>query len=205
MPRGYMLPAIPVLSWYRTKGGDTVNTFCSGMSSTAEWSIRAGLLQRLWSFLIRFRPVDARARTLCEVPTALAIMRPGPCRMELESIIVESGWKLSTSDTTEAAFRNETASRMPIIFCERELPNGEAILATWRDALSQLSNLSPRPYVILLSPTSDNNLRDELARYGGSAILRVPLSRDSVVRVVHAGWALWLSQQQVRHPGTRNL
>ena len=132
-------------------------------------------------------------------------MSPGPCRTELESIFVQSGWKLSTSDTTEAAFRNETARRTPIIFCERELPDGEATLATWRDALSQLSKLSPRPYVILLSPTSDRNLWEELARYGGSAILRVPLSRDSVVRVVHAGWSLWLSQQQVRQLGTRNL
>ena len=98
---------------------------------------------------------DSRTEALQEVPTALAIMRPGPYRTELQAIFVESGWKLSIADTTERAFANETANRMPIIFCEREPSAGETALRTWRDALSELSKLSPRPYIVLLSPTSD--------------------------------------------------
>ena len=72
------------------------------------------------------------------------------------------------------------------------------------DALSQLSKLSPHPYVILLSPTSDNPW-DELARYDLSAIL---VFQSAVILLFGSrtlGWLLWRSQQQVRQPGTRNL
>jgi len=68
----------------------------------------------------------------------------------------------------------------------------------WREAVSLLSRLSPRPYVILLSSSSDKNLWDELVRHGGSEILRTPIDRDAVMRAVNAGWSLWRNQQRLR-------
>ena len=51
--------------------------------------------------------------------------------------------------------------------------------------------------MILLSPTTDNNLWDELQRLGGSDIQRTPLNRDKMLWAVKRAWFLWCSQQEV--------
>jgi len=68
----------------------------------------------------------------------------------------------------------------------------------WREAVSLFSRLSPRPYVILLSSSSDKNLWDELVRHGGSEILRTPIDGDAFKRAIRSAWSLWRNQQKLR-------
>jgi hypothetical protein len=123
---------------------------------------------------------------------ALAIMAKGPSRDALQAVFLDAGWRLTIVDTSASAFdpRNE---RLPIIFYERELNQ-----SGWRAAVSLLSRLCPRPYVILLSSNRDKNLWDELVRNGGSDILRTPIDRDAVLRAVESGWSLWRNHQKLR-------
>jgi FixJ family two-component response regulator len=125
-------------------------------------------------------------------PHALAIMAEGPGRDALQAVFLDAGWRLTIVDNSAPALdpRNE---RLPIIFYERELNQ-----SGWRLAVSLLSRLSPRPYIILLSSNSDKNLWDELARHGGSDILRTPIDRNAVVRAVESGWSLWRNHQKLR-------
>jgi len=125
-------------------------------------------------------------------PRAMAIMAEGPGRDALEAVFRDAGWRLTIADTSAPAL-DPVCERLPIIFYERELNRSR-----WREAVLLLSRLSPRPYVILLSSTSDRNLWDELVRYGGCDIVRTPICRDAVIQAVESGWSLWLSQQRLR-------
>jgi hypothetical protein len=74
----------------------------------------------------------------------------------------------------------------------------------WRDAIIHLSNLSSRPCVILISRQSDKNLLDEVARCGGADVLRVPLTRDAVLRMVESHFTIWRAQQTLRQTALRD-
>jgi len=126
-------------------------------------------------------------------PRALAVMREGFGRDALRTIFNDLGWKLTIAGTPAAAVARHRESPFPIILYERELTGCD-----WRLLVSLFGRLSPPPSVILLSPSADRNLWDEVIRCGGSDILRMPFDRDAVMRAVRAGWTLWRSQQNVR-------
>ena len=84
---------------------------------------------------------------------------------------------------------------VPIILYERD--------CNWREVVSAFSNLPPHPCVILMSATADKNLWDELARCGGSDILRTPFEPETLRRIVKSGWALWTNQQRLRPAAAR--
>jgi hypothetical protein len=144
-------------------------------------------LRRSAQLRLRNRPADSGP-----CPGALAIMAEGPGRDALQMIFREAGWKLTIAETSAPGL-DPCTERLPIILYERELNP-----CHWREAVSLLSRLPPRPYVILLSSSSDKNLWDELVRHGGSAILRMPVDPDTVMRAVKSGWFLWRSQQRLR-------
>jgi DNA-binding NarL/FixJ family response regulator len=125
-------------------------------------------------------------------PAALAIMAEGPGRDALQIVFREAGWRLTIAETSAPALDRRTEPP-PIILYERELNP-----CHWRELVSRLSRLSPRPYVILLSSSFDTNLWDELVRHGGSEILRTPIDPDAVMRAVKSGWSLWRNQQRLR-------
>ena len=52
--------------------------------------------------------------------------------------------------------------------------------------------------MILLSDSADENLWSEFVQCGGFDILRTPIDRDAVKRVVGAAWCLWRNQQKLR-------
>jgi FixJ family two-component response regulator len=83
----------------------------------------------------------------------------------------------------------------PIVIYDRELSQ-----YNWREIFGILTRQSPRPYMILLSPTADQNLWDELQRVGGCDILRAPVDRENLLGAVRRAWLLWHSQQKVRSP-----
>ena len=68
----------------------------------------------------------------------------------------------------------------------------------WRDAIGELSKLSSRPCVILISRQSDKNLLDEVARCGGADVLRIPLTPDAVLRMLESHLTIWRAQQTLR-------
>ena len=123
----------------------------------------------------------------------LALITDGPNCHVLRAIAQNAGWCLTLSDTTSAiAFRRESDVPPIIIFDRQLFPD------RWSDMVKLLAKNSPRPYVILLSPSVDANLWDELQRSGGSDILRDPINRDSLLDALKRAWQLWRNQQQVR-------
>jgi DNA-binding NtrC family response regulator len=140
----------------------------------------------------RLRP--ARDRTVVDaVPRALAVMGEGPGRDTLQAVFRNAGWTLVVVDTSASALARQAKEPVPIILYERELTE-----TSWRQAVSLFSRLRPRPCVVLLSRSSDQNLWDELVRCGGFDLLRTPVDRDAVIRTVRAGWSIWRNQLNLR-------
>jgi len=137
------------------------------------------------------------ARLRDEKPRALAIMRDGPDRQTLQTIFRDAGWELEAADSMPAALvRRRTP--FPMILLERELQDCD-----WRKGVSVLAALPQQPWVILLSGRCDKNLWDDLIRYGGSDILRVPFVHDSVIHAISSGWSFWRHLQQLRRATAR--
>ena len=132
-----------------------------------------------------------------ENPRTLAIMRPGPERDALQAIFREADWDLAIAESLSFALTSQKTHPFPIVLWERELLDCD-----WHKAVSVLSGLPPRPWVILLSGHSDKNLWDDLTGFGGSDILRTPLDKEAVVRAIRSGWFLWRHLEQL-HRSTR--
>lgn len=135
--------------------------------------------------LVQRRSIPVRA-AVDPAPRAMVVMSEGSGRDALEGVFRDAGWKLAVADNSGSAIMRQKSEAWPIILYERELTDNG-----WRQAVSLFSRLSPHPFVVLLSRSSDNNLWDELIRCGGFDLLRTPIDRDAVIKTVSAGWAIW--------------
>ncbi|HTP30837.1 MAG TPA: hypothetical protein VMJ75_01610 [Candidatus Acidoferrales bacterium] len=119
----------------------------------------------------------------------LALVPEGPNRRILEAASEDAGWALTWSNA-------EACGGVPaIVVYDRELSPQH-----WGEIVRAFAKESPRPYIILLSPTVDANLWTELERAGGSDIVRTPIRRDYLLWALIRAWQLWRTQQNVRTP-----
>ena len=121
------------------------------------------------------RPAQARG--------VLAIVSNGADRATVEVTAQRCGWALA----------EDGSNVPPVVLYDRAVsPTG------WREAVAAWTEHSPRPYVILVSARTDNNLWDELQRAGGSDILRSPLNPEHLSSALSRAWAIWQGQQRLR-------
>jgi len=140
------------------------------------------------------RRIQRPARSSPAELRVLALVPEGQNRRVLQAAVQEAGWKLSIADSA-AAWRAPHADVPPIVIFDRELSPHE-----WGESIRLFANRTPKPYIILLSPSSDTNLWDELYRAGGSEIVRTPIDPGHLLWAVLIAWQLWRTQQFVRSP-----
>jgi CheY-like chemotaxis protein len=127
-----------------------------------------------------------------ESPSILAIVPEGTDRAVLRALSDTDGWEVFFADSPKAmAIRGEPLR--PIIFYDRRFAGYD-----WREAVRSFTRSSSHPFVILLSPTFDQNLWEELERIGGSDILRSPIEQERTRRAVNRAWWLWRNEQNLR-------
>src|SRR5690348_16936704 len=83
-----------------------------------------------------------------EAPRILAMLATGSDRSLLQAASHDFGWNLSLSPAPPHNLPDSHAAVAPIVICDRDLPS-----YNWRDVFCVLTKASPRPYVILLSPS----------------------------------------------------
>lgn len=127
-----------------------------------------------------------------ESPSILAIVPEGADRAVLRALSDADGWEVIFADSPKAmAIRDEPLQ--PIVFYDRRFDGYD-----WREAVRSFARSSSHPFVILLSPTFDQNLWEELERIGGSDILRSPIEQERTRRAVNRAWWLWRNEQNLR-------
>ena len=154
-------------------------------------ALRARMLDT-WSNLLRglFPPANPTRRA--GAPRIMAVMQDGPNRLLLEAVSKEAGWETTFSHPWQPVERLALA---PIVFYERDLS-----LPDWPFAVRELTKRTPRPYLILFSPQVSSNLWDELERSGGSDVLRLPASKQTITSAVERAWRVWTNQESLRQP-----
>ena len=153
---------------------------------------------RSWFSRLMGRRGDASASGPC----VLAVVEEGPAREAVAEAARREGWVLEIADSLKAVQETQRAMRHAVVVYQRELPGID-----WREAVSICAGMAGRPCVILLSRLADHNLWVELARHGGSDLLREPVEIQALGAAVHNAWSLWQTQQKLRrradHRGQR--
>lgn len=122
-------------------------------------------------------------------PYVLAFVPEGPNRDAVRAISAQIGLDLIFAGSPETR-----AATMPqIVIYDRELT-----VSDWAASIHALAQHAPRPYIILLSPTLDANLWDELQRAGGVDIVRSPVDPQLLLGALQRASRLWSCIQQVR-------
>jgi hypothetical protein len=101
------------------------------------------------------------------------------------------GVKIATAGTYREAVTFLCLDRVPVIVCERDLPDG-----TWKDILGNTAELTEPPALIVTSRLADDYLWAEVLNLGGYDVLAKPFREPEVKRVLAAALRQKTSQAQ---------
>jgi DNA-binding NtrC family response regulator len=91
----------------------------------------------------------------------------------------------------EARSRHEAnivlcSHRMPVIICDRHLPDGH-----WTDIMSLVAPLVEPPWVIVMSDAVEHSWTSEVFVMGGYGVLRKPLNETEATGLLVAAYRSW--------------
>jgi DNA-binding response OmpR family regulator len=104
----------------------------------------------------------------------------------LQRIFSHSNWKLHISRTCSEAIRLLKSKLIPVILCERDLPDG-----SWKDIVERTAQAANPPAVIVSSRLADDHLWSEVLNLGGYNVLSKPFNDSEVFRDVSLAWLHW--------------
>jgi len=117
----------------------------------------------------------------CGSSTALGISAHSEDLDRLREILRRMKWKLHEARSCRQATLVLCSYRMPIILCDRLLPDG-----TWKDILSMTAPLLDSPRVIVMSSAVEGFGPSEVWNMNGYGVLAKPLVEAEVTRVLVA-------------------
>jgi len=124
------------------------------------------------------------------MPTdSLATLGVTPCREDLKrlrELFSRMRWRLHEARSCHEASIVLCSQRMPVILCDRYLPDGH-----WTDILSLVAPLVEPPWVIVMSDLVEQSWISEVLVMGGYGVLRKPLNETETTRVLvvaHRNW-----------------
>ena len=113
----------------------------------------------------------------------LAITTDDQDRHLLSQFAASAKWDLTVAGSMEEAPQILKNHEPAVILCARDL-----LSVDWREAFRQLTLLRPECVLILISPTYDDGLWDEVVQKGGYDLLKTPLRQDQTVSAVNLAW-----------------
>lgn len=109
----------------------------------------------------------------------------------LQQIFSHSNWKLHISRNCAEAIGFLKRTLIPVILCERDLPDG-----TWKDIVERTARAANPPAVIVSSRLADEHLWTEVLNSGGYNVLRKPFRESEVFRDVSLAWLHWKTRAE---------
>jgi DNA-binding response OmpR family regulator len=106
----------------------------------------------------------------------------------LRNILSRINWKLREARSCHEATTVLSCYWMPIIICDRSLPDGN-----WKDILSLTAPLLEPPRVIVMSDAVDDSWSAEVLDMRGYGVLAKPLDEGEVTRILGAVCPNWRS------------
>ena len=104
----------------------------------------------------------------------------------LRDILSRMKWNLREARSCHEAMMVLCSYWMPIIVCDRSLPDGN-----WKDILSLTAPLLEPPSVIVMSEVVDDSWSAEVLDMRGYGVLAKPLDEGEVTRVLVAACRSW--------------
>lgn len=101
----------------------------------------------------------------------------------LRSILGGTLWRVASAGTCREARAHLMCGSVPLVLCERELPDGN-----WRDILACIAETAAPPYLIVTSRVADESLWAEVLNLGGFDVIAKPFSPAEVRHVLHTAW-----------------
>ncbi len=114
----------------------------------------------------------------------------------LAEIFSHSNWKLHVSRSCAEAVSFLAKKPIPVVVCERELPDG-----TWKDIQDRLGRAANPPALIVSCRLADDRLWAEVLERGGFNVLSKPFRKSEVFRDVSLAWLDWKSRVERMHAG----
>lgn len=122
--------------------------------------------------------------------TVLEVSPDASDHATLSEIFSHSNWKLHVARTCAEAVAFLTKKLIPVVVCERDLPDG-----SWKDILERTSRAINPPALIVSSRFADDRLWSEVLNLGGYNVLIKPFQRSEVFRDVSLAWLTWKNRE----------
>jgi len=101
----------------------------------------------------------------------------------LRAAATTNQWHIAFANSAAEAQTLLTKSQVPVLVCDRDL-----LAPDWGSDVEQLSAVSPRTCILLVSKVADEYLWNEVVRRGGYDVLYKPLQQDELIRGVKLAW-----------------
>lgn len=101
----------------------------------------------------------------------------------LSAILTDRLWHLAKARTCQEAIARLSRKRIPVVICERDLPDG-----SWKDVLNYFAEFPDPPVLIVTSESADERLWLEVLNLGGFDVLAKPFRESEVKYVLAAAW-----------------
>jgi len=102
---------------------------------------------------------------------------------ELERIVAHTRWRMHVVHNVREAIEAVKSLCASVVLCEHRLPDG-----TWLDVMHAAQQTEPRPEVIVISPSGDLKLWEEVLHCGGYDLLTTPLEPRVIYETVPMAW-----------------
>ena len=104
----------------------------------------------------------------------------------LRDIFAHSNWNIYETCNLAEAIAILRQTQIPVIICERDLPDGN-----WTNVLNEAALLANPPHVIVTARLADEHLWAEVLNLGGYDLLEKPFQAPEVFRVISLAWLHW--------------
>jgi DNA-binding response OmpR family regulator len=126
-----------------------------------------------------------------KIVTVLSVSGSESDHQSLAHVFRHTKWRLLESNSCADAVSLLQRGRVPVVICERLLPDGN-----WRDLLNGIAALPVPPLLIVAARLADDRLWSDVMNGGGYDVLEKPFNHSELVRVVSLAWLAWKDQFQ---------